>query len=355
MKLPKLFDPERFLENTNKKQGIRPDTKLAWGTLIQVFGKEQEISLESKEVYLRCMRKFIYWLAQEKKLDHPEQLTREDILSYKSFLRFSNLAPATINNYLIAVKKLFGYLEAKRIFPDISKGIKGLGKPRNSSRSCFSVSQLQAILSGISTDTEEGLRNFAMINLFMRTGLRGVEISRAKIEDLRQESGEAVLWVQGKGRESKDDFVLLVDEALKPLRDYLSKRKPKSIDEPLFAPLQPKINKGTKKVMYTTVRNRHLSPRQISGIAKRAMRQVNIDSKYLTAHSFRHTAITLSIQGGASLEQVSGMARHADIATTMRYFHNLQRVSDAAEKYITLSKYENHLPLTTKKSECNCK
>ncbi len=52
--------------------------------------------------------------------------------------------------------------------------------------------------------------------------IRTVEVFRGQVEDLRQEGGEAMLWIQGKGRDTKDDFVLLVEETLKPLREYLS-------------------------------------------------------------------------------------------------------------------------------------
>jgi len=344
-----LFNPERFLEHSNQR--IRKDLKQSWGVLIQAFIKDQEVSDSSKDVYTRNIRKFVLWLAHEKKLDKPDQLCREDLLEYKTFLKLSQLSASSINSYLILMRKLFEWLESKKLFPNIGKGIKGLKTPNNRMRSCFSIDQLKEILSCIDTDTIQGVRNYAMLNLMCRTGLRCVEISRSTISDLRQESGEAVLWVQGKGRDSKDDFVLLVHEALKPLRHYLSLRKPQSLDEPLFAPLQPKFTKNKRqKVTYTTVTNRHLTTRMISMIAKKAFRNVGIDSRMLTAHSLRHTAITLAITHGASIEQTAAMARHSDIATTMRYYHNMQRVSEfAAERYIKLNKYEDHVSLNAKK------
>ncbi len=61
---------------------------------------------------------------------------------------------------------------------------------------------------------------------------------------------------------------------------------------------------------------------------------MGLDSKRLTAHSLRHTAITLSIKGGASLQQAQAMARHSDPKTTMIYFHNLNRLQAGAERFI---------------------
>jgi integrase/recombinase XerC/integrase/recombinase XerD len=64
------------------------------------------------------------------------------------------------------------------------------------------------------------------------------------------------------------------------------------------------------------------------------MRAVGLDDSRLTAHSLRHTAISLSILGGASLQQAQAMARHSDSKTTLVYFHNLERISLGAEKFI---------------------
>ena len=51
---------------------------------------------------------------------------------------------------------------------------------------------------------------------------------------MRQEAGEAVLWVPGKGRQAKDAFVILTSEALEPVREYLASRGALSDDAPLF-------------------------------------------------------------------------------------------------------------------------
>ena len=156
-----------------------------------------------------------------------------------------------------------------------------------------------------------------------RTGLRDIEVSRALVEDIRLEQGQEVLWIQGKGRDSKDDFVILTPEAMKPIKDYLKARGKVKKDEPLFSSDSDR-NRGEA-----------LSTRSISRIIKNSMRAVGLDDSRLTAHSLRHTAISLSILGGASLQQAQAMARHTDSKTTLVYFHNLERISSGAEKYIS--------------------
>jgi len=147
-------------------------------------------------------------------------------------------------------------------------------------------------------------------------------VARARVQDIRQESGQAVLWIQGKGRDEKDDFVLLVDETLQPLEDYLRARGA-SDEEPLFCSCSNR-NRGEA-----------LSTRSLSRIVKQALQAVGLDDSRLTAHSMRHTAITLAAAGGASLHQVQAMARHSDPKITMVYFHNLNRIQAGAERCIS--------------------
>ena len=179
-------------------------------------------------------------------------------------------------------------------------------------------------LASFDTNTTEGLRDYALFNLLIRTGLRTVEVSRATVGDLRQESGEAILQVQGKGRDSKDDFVLLVDETLRPLRKYLASRGALSEKDPLFSSTSNRTN------------GEPLKERTISWIIKEALRKIDIDDSRITAHSLRHTAVSLSIKNGASLIQAQAMARHSDPKTTMIYFHNHERIKSGAERFIII-------------------
>ena len=55
------------------------------------------------------------------------------------------------------------------------------------------------------------------------------------------------------------------------------------------------------------------------------------DSKRLTAHSLRHSAITLCLIGGMSLDDVSAFARHSNVGVTMIYNHAVSRMKSACE------------------------
>lgn len=290
--------------------------------LVQRFLLTLDIAASSKATYSRQLKQFVHWLETTGRAARMNTLQRADILAYKNFLTETGKKPSSVSGYLAPVRRLFDWLEGEGVYPNIARSVKGAKKPRGFRKDCLTVNQLQEALGAIDQTTAEGLRDYAMINLMVRTGLRTIEVAGAALGDIRQDSGEAVLWIRGKGRSDKDDFVVLLPETLKPIRKWLASRGPLGEDAPLFCSLSDR-NRGQA-----------MTTRSISRIVKKALRAIGLDDSRLTAHSLRHTAVTLSVKGGASLQQVQAMARHSDPKTTMIYFHNEARVKSGAERYI---------------------
>ncbi len=282
------------------------------------FLSSLDVSPSTRRTYGRALARFTAW-AQEKGIKDP---TRETILSYKRDLEEREVSPFTVSAYMVAVRKYFQWLEAERIYPNIAAGIKGAKRARGFRKDPLTVSQVKDLLGGIDRGDLRGKRDYALLNLLIRTGLRTIEVARADVGDISQEGGEAVLWIQGKGREAKDEFVLLTPSTLGPINDYLQERRRPEDTAPLFASLSDR-NQGGR-----------LSTRSISRIVKDRLGGVGLDSGRLTAHSLRHTAVTLSLIAGATLQEAQGLARHANISTTMIYAHNIDRISNAAERKI---------------------
>ena len=292
---------------------------LDYTQFIARFLDAQDVKDNSKQTYGRALKQFFIWTST----NVFGEISRLDILNYKNFLlNTQKISPNTATNYLVAVRKFFSYLESEKVFPDIAKTIKGAKRAKGFRKGTLTVSQVKDTLTGIDRTTIEGLRDFAIINLLIRTGLRTVEIQRALIGDLKQEGGEAVLFIQGKGRDTKDEFVLLTDETLKPIREYLRLRPNAKDEEALFSSLSNK-NKGEG-----------ICTRSIRRIVKGHLDIAGINDKRLTAHSLRHTAVTFALLGGATLQEAQTLARHSNINTTLIYAQNLNRVKSAPERKI---------------------
>ena len=282
--------------------------------LVERFLVEADIAESTQEGYRKALRQFFRW----RESDGAGDLTRADIVRYKQE-QLSRLQPGTVGSYISALKSFFRWLESEKLYPNVAAGVKGTKASRGHKKDALTPAQVAHILQVLKGDGIAAMRDFAIVNLLIRTGLRTIELARADVGDIRAKGGRTVLYVHGKGRQSKDEFVVLTDAAVRPIYSYLALRESRGKDEPLFASLS---NKSYGK---------RLTTRSVRRIAKNALLKAGFDDSRLTAHSMRHTAVTMALMGGASLQQAQAMARHGNINTTMVYVHGLERVSNAAE------------------------
>lgn len=281
------------------------------------FKRNLDATPNTKETYLKGVKVFLEWCND----NNISEVTHATLIQYKEDLVAQNKKSATISMYMTALKKLYKYLETKGI-KNIASDLKGAKQKRNYSKDPLTLDQAKDLLNSIDRTTQEGKRNYALIHLLLTTGLRTIEIERANIEDIRNVANNSVLYVMGKGRDTKDEYVKLTYETLKAINEYLDTRTIKSDKEPLFISLSDRTN------------GKRLKTRSIRDIIKKAYKKIGINSDKITTHSLRHTAITLSLLGGTPLQEVQQMARHSNINTTMIYAHNLKRIESHAEQNI---------------------
>ncbi len=192
--------------------------------LIESFLLAQDVGNSSKIVYRRALKRFKEFLSLREAAGGVGYLTKTDIVQYKSHLLAEGLSPRTGNLYLTSVRQFFKYLESNRIYPDVSAGLKGFKRSYGFNRDPLTLQQARDLLGSIETTDMIGLRDFAMINLMLRTGLRTMEVVGSDVGDIRQTSNATLLYVRSKGKDAKDDFVVLTREAYEPIARYLAAR-----------------------------------------------------------------------------------------------------------------------------------
>ena len=277
-----------------------------------------DASPKTQQTYERAIRQFAKYL-YIKGETHP---TRESVLAYREELTASGHKPTTIQNYITAVKLFFRWTEQEGLYPNIADHIKGAKLSKEHKKDYLTSSQVKNLLSSVDRDTLRGSRDYAILSLIVTGGLRTIEVSRADVADLRTVGDSPALFIQGKGKEEKTDYVKLPPEVDTAIRAYLKMRGTSNPEAPLFASTS---NNGNGERMST---------RSISGIVKEKLVSAGYDSERLTAHSLRHTAVTLALLGGESLEEAQQFARHANIQTTMIYNHAIERAKNTCSATI---------------------
>lgn len=276
-----------------------------------------DASPKTVDTYSKAVRQLLRFLA-ERGITQPR---REDIIAFRDYLKEGH-KPTTVQNYIIAVRLFFQWLGQEGIYPDVAQHIKGAKLTKEHKKDYLTSSQVKAVLKKIDRKTPQGRRDYAIFSLMVTGGLRDIEVHRANIEDLRTLGDSTVLYLQGKGREERAEYVKVPPQVEKAIRASLADREDTDGKLPLFISLSNN-SFGDR-----------ISTRSISGLVKTSLRSAGYDSDRLTAHSLRHTAVTLSLLGGNSLQEVQQFARHANISTTQIYAHNLDRASNKCESTI---------------------
>jgi len=293
--------------------------QLSLEVLINTFLECKDLRESSKKAYLTAFDQFLNYLD----IYSIKTPTEKDIKDFKQYLTDRKLSTFTIISYLSSVKSLFSFLATRNLYPDIARDIKSPKKPREFMRDALTKEQAQQLLKSSSGDEITVKRNYAIMSTLLRCGLRSIEIVRADIGDVRKCNNTNVLWVHGKGRDGKDEYVVLTHEALRAIKAYLALRGEVKEDEPLFTSRNHK-------------NNGRLTTRSIRRMVKDHLKLIGLEEKELTCHSLRHTFATLALANNAPLLAVSKAMRHANINTTTIYTHMADRLNNGAEHYIDI-------------------
>ena len=287
--------------------------------MVEAYLASLDLKPRSKETYRKAIGYFFAYLDREGIVT----ATRADVIAYKEELT-QQYSTCTAASYLTAIRSFFNFLNAETGYPNICAGVKNPRSRRSGHlKDALSAQQAQKVLATMPRETVADKRDFAIITLLTLTGLRTIEIERANIEDIRSLDGVKVLYVWGKGRDSKDEYVKLTGLPLEAISEYLEAREDAEGKLTETAPLFASVSRRDY--------GQRITARSVSRIAKEALKAAGFDDSRLTAHSFRHTAVTLALKGGASIRDAQQMARHGNVLTTERYAHDLRRLENAAE------------------------
>ena len=273
--------------------------------LVDSFLLAQDVKQSSKLLYRRTLKQYFNWVHKKGYL--LSEIARPQLIEFKEDLLSSGLSSLTVGSYVTAVRRFYEWLEANKYYPNVAKAIKSPKRKQQFKKQPLLPSQATELLNHFHATASSSLRDFAIINLLLRTGLRTIEVVRTSVEDLTYKGSQRVLLIQGKGRDEKDNFVILTDKTYQPIAEYLATRGKVNGSEPLFTSTSNN-NSGER-----------LSTRTISFIAKEGLKAIGLDEKAFTAHSLRHTTAVNILRAGGSLETAQFTLRHSNPATTMIY------------------------------------
>lgn len=242
-----------------------------------------------------------------------DKITPEIVRRYRLWLnRYrndnnENLATITQSYHLIALRGFLTYL-SKRDITSLSPEKIELPKISRKQVTFLHYDEVARMLEVIPLDTEQGLRDRAIVELLFSSGLRVSELANLNRDHVNTKRRE--FMVRGKGQ--KDRPVFIGEAAAQRVEDYLAAR----LDNlpPLF------LSYSRNNAATTSGEYRRLTARSIQRIITKYARLAGI-TKHVSPHTMRHSFATDLLMNGADLRSVQSMLGHSNISTTQVYTH----------------------------------
>jgi site-specific recombinase XerD len=162
--------------------------------------------------------------------------------------------------------------------------------------------QIQKILASCDKETAIGKRDYALLLLLARLGLRAGEVVALTLDDFDWEAG--LVTVRGKGKRVAQ--MPVPSEVGTAIADYLSTGRPRCSSRRVFIRAKAPLTGFANSIA-------------ICSLVDRAMERAGVESEYRGSHVFRHSLATGMLNHGASLDEIGDLLRHRRPETTRIY------------------------------------
>ncbi len=241
-------------------------------------------SRHTRIAYQTDLRQFFTWLLEnDVTVKAPIHISRGRIIEYLAFLAQQGRSGVTRARKLAAIREYFKYLVAEELLPASPASTIAMPKKERKSRVFLREDEYMKLLNAAAGNS----RDYAILQLFLQTGIRVAELVGLKLSDIDLDQGE--MLINGKG--SKQRTIYLEKKATQALRGYLADR-PRSVDQHIFL----------------NYRGTGLSVRGVMDIVEKYGKAAGITKKF-SCHSLRHTCATYKAKKGympRDLQQLLG-------------------------------------------------
>ncbi|MEM7758058.1 MAG: tyrosine-type recombinase/integrase [Cyanobacteria bacterium P01_A01_bin.40] len=236
----------------------------------------------------------------------------ELVSQYHGSLIARNLAPATINQKLAAIKSLVNYANQAGKCHYTLSNIKAEKLIQYRDTKGISKEQFKLMLDAVDTNTIKGIRDQAIMLLMWGNALRRSEVVNCDICDYFPSLGELVMT--GKGQIGQPEKISLGKGAIGAIDNWLMARGENDPTAPLFC--------ATHKGYW----GNRLHTHSIYKLVQKYARIAGID-KMMSPHRIRHSSITeaLNLTNG-DVRKVQKLSRHSNLNTLMIYDDNRQNL-----------------------------
>lgn len=273
--------------------------------VVQDYGRYQRVQRRLEEVTFQnsayAVRQFLAWRAATGRppLEAMEPAELAEFVVHEAGRLARPTMATTVGRLRSFVRFLFATGVTAR---DLSVSVPPVSNARfDALPKALEAGMVDVLLASCDRGRPVGRRDYAILVLMVRLGLRAVEVSRLGLDDIDWRAGE--IEVSGKGR--RHDRLPLPAEVGEALVDYLRFGRPPTPARSVFI------------AAHGPATGMAMSAHSVSLVSQTACRRLGIGP--IGGHRLRHTAATTLLRSGATLREVAEVLRQSDAATTAMY------------------------------------
>lgn len=287
---------------------------------------EKSNSEETRRAY-RVVREFFRYVRGA----HPRDVKPADVLTWRDSLVRDRRRPATVAFKLSVVRSFFEHLRASghvALNPGSAKLVPPPQVPQEPAGRALTPKEVRHLLAGPDTSTPEGARDYALLSVLVRLGLRVSEACSLRASSISRSGERWTVRLKVKGGRERvlplpNDVRAAIDEYLR-----LDRRRRENLHcgGPEAFVFQPHTNYRMLEF------DKPLSARMARNIISRWADFGGVGK--VSPHDLRRTAITRALDLGLTYRQVQMMSGHKDPKTVMRYDHGRENLELNAVNFL---------------------
>lgn len=278
---------------------------------------ERGLSANTLAAYRRDLRRYEQYLA-ERGITEAELVAPSDIAGFQRWLALGDQgpdgegrapqAPASVARAVVAVRNLHRFalgdgLSSSDPAAEVTAPKLGRRLPK-----ALSLDEVQALLACPDTETTEGLRDRALLELLYGTGARISEVCALDVDDLTRVLADPDAGLRLLGKGNRERMVPLGSFAREAVDGWLVRGRPA---------WQQKASAPGPALLLNSL-GRRLTRQSAWGVLRKHAEVAGITAD-VSPHTLRHCFATHLLDGGADVRVVQELLGHASVTTTQVY------------------------------------
>lgn len=270
-------------------------------TFLNKYAEERRISTKTRSNYYHALFKFCERMQYEEVISLTD-ITAERILDFVSSVQNCKDHVAIILRALLKQLHVENFIDHRAA--NILENLKT--KAPEKLPSYFKPIEIESIETAVDRKYPVGKRNYAMILLATRLGLRSSDIRFLKFSNINWDNN--YIYIEQFKTKKIVELPLLTDVG-EAIIDYIQHGRPKTDSKHIFLRLNPPYEPITSGGLYSIIQN-YLK-----------LANINIAKKRHGSHAMRHSLATNLIRKGIPIGIISDTLGHANYESTAKYIH----------------------------------